>query len=479
MAKRTVVAVDLGAESGRVMAVHFDGRSLQVTPIHRFANHHTTLLKGTLHWDILALWREIQQGIEKVKPLQPASIGVDAWGVDFGLLDRQGNLIGNLVQYRDSRTKGMMEKVFTHINKEAIFNQTGIQFSRINTLYQLMSLVESQSPQLDIAHTFLTVPDLFHYLLSGTAVCEFSIASTTQIVNPHTKTWGTDILSKLGIPTHIFPEIVLPGTRLGTYTGIPVITPGSHDTASAVAGIPTTTPNYAYISSGTWSLVGIEVQQPIINEATLAANLTNEGGVYGTIRLLKNVMGLWLLQQCRHKWNESGMSFDYDELEALALNTVPFASLVNPNDPLFLPPGTHEEHIRRICLKTNQSPPQTVGAVVRCILESLALTYHDIIQKLIYVSGQPVHTIHIVGGGSKNGLLNQMTANATGIPVIAGPVEASVLGNAIVQLITLGDLKDLQEARQLIAETQHLHLYEPEETAVWAEAYHRFKDIVA
>ncbi|HUM68322.1 MAG TPA: FGGY family carbohydrate kinase, partial [Chloroflexota bacterium] len=343
MASKSVLAVDLGAESGRVMAVQFNGRALHLTPLYRFPNQ-TVSLQGTLYWDVLDLWREIQAGIEKAKPLHPASVGVDGWGVDFGLLDRQGHLIGNVVQYRDGRTQGMMELAFDHIGQELIYSQTGIQFARVNTLYQLLSMVQRQSPLLEIAHTFLTVPDLFHYWLSGTAVCEFTIASTTQLLNPRTQEWAADIMAAAHIPSHIFPPVVPPGTQLGQYQGIPVITPASHDTGSAVAAVPAvavpaTHAHFAYISSGTWSLVGLEVSQPIITEAALRANITNEGGVYGSIRLLKNVMGLWLAQQCRDNWARAGRAYSYGELETLATAVPPLLSLINPDDPIFLPPG--------------------------------------------------------------------------------------------------------------------------------------------
>jgi rhamnulokinase len=482
MASKTVLAVDLGAESGRVMAVQFNGRALHLTPLYRFPNK-TVSLQGTLYWDVLDLWREIQSGLEKAKPLHPASVGVDGWGVDFGLLDRQGQLIGHVVQYRDGRTQGMMEWAFAHIGRELIYSQTGIQFARVNTLYQLLSMVQSQSPQLEIAHTFLTVPDLFHYWLSGTAVCEFTIASTTQLLNPHTQGWATEIMAAAGIPPHIFPQVVPPGTELGQYQGIPVITPASHDTGSAVAAVPAVAvpaanPHFAYISSGTWSLVGLEVNQPIITEATLRANVTNEGGVYGSIRLLKNVMGLWLVQQCRDSWAKTGQPYSYDELKLLATAASPLLSFINPDAPIFLPPGDHPAHIRRFCQQTNQPVPQSTGAAIRCIFESLALAYRDTLEKLTAVSASRPQVIYIVGGGSKNALLNQMTANATGLPVIAGPVEASIIGNAIVQLITLGELRDLPEARQMLAEMPDLQRYEPQDTAVWTEAYHRYRKLL-
>ncbi|HRQ38845.1 MAG TPA: rhamnulokinase family protein [Chloroflexota bacterium] len=482
MASKSVLAVDLGAESGRVMAVQFNGRALHLTPLYRFPNQ-TVSLQGTLYWDVLDLWREIQAGIEKAKPLHPASVGVDGWGVDFGLLDRQGHLIGNVVQYRDGRTQGMMELAFDHIGQELIYSQTGIQFARVNTLYQLLSMVQRQSPLLEIAHTFLTVPDLFHYWLSGTAVCEFTIASTTQLLNPRTQEWAADIMAAAHIPSHIFPPVVPPGTQLGQYQGIPVITPASHDTGSAVAAVPAvavpaTHAHFAYISSGTWSLVGLEVSQPIITEAALRANITNEGGVYGSIRLLKNVMGLWLAQQCRDNWARAGRAYSYGELETLATAVPPLLSLINPDDPIFLPPGDHQAHIRHYCRQTNQPVPQSAGATMRCILESLALAYRDALGKLTAVSGQQPQVIHIVGGGSRNALLNQMTANATGLPVIAGPVEASIIGNAIVQLIALGELRDLAEARQLLSEMPDLQRYEPRDTAVWSEAYDRYQKLL-
>lgn len=470
MAKKTVLAVDLGAESGRVMAVGFDGRSLHLQELHRFPNTAVTL-NGRLYWNFLRLWDDLQTGLEKGKALHPASIGVDAWGVDFGLLDSQGNLIGNPVHYRDGRTANMMETAFTNVPPADIFAQTGIQFMPINTLYQLFSLVESGSPQLQIANTFLTAPDLLNYWLTGTKVCEFSNATTTQLFNPTTGTWATALMDKLGIPGHIFPEIVPPGTRLGSYDGIPVIAPACHDTGSAVAAVPTRTQAFAYISSGTWSLVGLEVDKPILTPTALAANVTNEGGVYGTYRLLKNVMGLWILQQCRATWAAAGEEYTYGELVQLAKEAEPLTAVFNPNDPLFLQPGDHPQHIHDICRQTNQPGPQTPGAVVRCVLESLALAYREVLELVTSVAHQQVTIIHIVGGGTQNQLLNQLAANATGLPVVAGPVEATVIGNALVQLITLGEIADLQQARQIVAEMDELNRYEPEDTAVWEEAY--------
>ncbi|MEM7345026.1 MAG: rhamnulokinase [Chloroflexota bacterium] len=468
MARKTVLAIDLGAESGRVMAVHFDGNHLSMEELHRFSNV-TVTINGTLHWDFLRLWTDIQIGIEKGKALKPASLGLDTWGVDFGLLDAQGNLIGNPVGYRDSRTEGVMERVFEKVPQAQVFEQTGIQFMPINTLYQMMSLVENQSPQLDIATTFLTAPDLLNYWLTGTKVCEFSIASTTQMYNPRQGAWATDMLDTLGIPTNILPEIVSPGTRLGSYEDIPVIAPACHDTGSAVAGVPTQTKNYAYISSGTWSLIGLEVDEPIISPEALAANVTNEGGVYGTFRLLKNVMGLWILQQCRATWQIEGHDYSYAELVQMAEQAEPLRSIFDPNDGRFLPPGDHPQHIRSWCNENDQPVPETHGAIVRCIFESLALAYRDVLTKLTMLSGRKVEVLHIVGGGTQNEMLNQMTADATGLTVRTGPSEATVLGNAIVQLITLNELKDISEARQLVANMDELKQYEPKDTTRWDE----------
>ncbi|MCB9432178.1 MAG: rhamnulokinase [Ardenticatenaceae bacterium] len=477
MAEKTVLAVDLGAESGRVMAVRFDGRSLNLEELYRFPNV-TVMVNGTLHWDILRLWGEIQTGIDKGKGLRPASIGVDTWGVDFGLLDKHDHLIGNPVTYRDRRTLGMMERALAMVPQAAIFAQTGSQFLSLNTLYQMLSLVASRSSQLQIASTFLMIPDLINFWLTGTKVCEFSDATTTQMFDPVNGRWATNLMLDLGIPTTIFPEIVPPGTRLGAYEGIPVIAPACHDTGSAVAAVPTTTPDFAYISSGTWSLVGLEVDKPILTPKALAANVTNEGGVYGTYRLLKNVMGLWILQQCRATWAAAGEAYSYAELVTLAEGSDPLVSIVNPNDARFLTPGDHPQIIRKMCQQTNQPVPQTVGAVVRCVLESLALAYREVLAQVTAVSHRTASAIHIVGGGTQNELLNQMTADAAGLPVVAGPVEATVMGNALVQLITLGEISNWSQARQVVAGLGEMKRYEPGNWAAWDDSYGRYQNLV-
>ncbi len=477
-AKKSVLAIDLGAESGRVMAVHFDGKSLGLEELHRFPNGPVNV-RGTLYWDFLRLWSEVQAGIEKGQGLEPASIGIDTWGVDFALLDRHGRLLSNPVHYRDDRTEGMMDAAFARVPRERIFANTGIQFMRINTLYQMMSLVESGSPLLEIAGTFLTCPDLINYWLTGEKASEFTIATTTQMVDPTTGKWASGMLQELGIPTGILPEIIQPGSYLGSYEGIPVTAPACHDTGSAVAAVPAGTgERYAYISSGTWSLVGLEINAPLLGEEVLAANITNEGGVYGTFRFLKNLTGLWLVQQCRATWHDEGRDYDYGTLVKLAEEAPKLRSFIDPNDPAFLTPGDYPAHVRVICRETGQPVPEGEGEVVRCILESLALAYRRIVDQLVALTSQAVNVIHIVGGGTRNRLLCQLTANATGREVIAGPVEATVLGNALVQLISLGELRDLGEARQIVAQLAELERYTPQDTGAWDTAYERYLRLV-
>jgi rhamnulokinase len=368
----------------------------------------------------------------------------------------------------------MMEAVFARVPQASIFARTGIQFMRINTLYQMMSLVESGSPHLETADTFLMSPDLLNYWLTGEKLCEYSIASTTQMLDATTKTWAGDLLEALELPLNIFPDIVPPGTKIGNYKGIQVITPACHDTGSAVAAIPTDTDAFGYISSGTWSLVGLETTRPYLGDDAYAAKVTNEGGVYGTMRLLSNVVGLWLVQQCRATWQQTGRDFDYGTLVQLSQAAPALASFINPNAPEFLVPGDYPSIVRSICKKTGQPVPEDEGAVVRVILESLALEYRAVFERLLTVTGQSPEVIHIVGGGSRNRFLNQITANAIGRPVVAGPVEATVIGNALVQLIALGELDNLASARQLIAQSGQLTKYEPQEAATWDEAYQRY-----
>lgn len=478
MAATTVLAVDLGAESGRVAAVAYDGASLQLEELHRFANG-PVIAAGTMYWDILGLWREVQAGVARGRARGAAAVGVDTWGVDFGLLDGAGQLLGNPVHYRDRRTEGVYERVVARLGREAIFGATGIQFMSINTLYQLASMAERGDPRLGAAATFLTIPDLLNYWLTGERVCEMSNATTTQCYDGLRGRWASEILEPLRIPTDMLPPVVAPGTRLGHFDGLQVIAPACHDTGSAVAAIPAAGPDFAYISSGTWSLVGLEEPVPIVSPEALAANVTNEGGVYGTTRLLKNVMGLWIVQQCRATWQAEGSPYAYDELAAMAAAAPAGGPLIDPDDPRFLAPGDHPERIRAFCRETGQPMPEGHAATARCVFESLALAYADTIARLQGLTGRRVAAIHVVGGGSRNALLGQMTADAAGVPVVAGPVEATVLGNALVQLIALGELGGLAEARALVACSGELRRYEPAGAAAWAEAHARFKTLRA
>lgn len=471
-----VIAVDLGAESGRVMRVQVDEGGLRVEEVHRFPNIPVKV-RQTLYWDALRLWHEITTGIDAAAD-GALSVGVDAWGVDFALLDRQGNLLGNPVHYRDSRTEGMYDWVFARVPKRTIFERTGLQFMHLNTLYQIASMVRDNSPLLEIAAHYLSFPDLIHYWLSGERAGEFTHATTTQMYNPRTCDWDRETMQALGIPTHIFPPVVQPGTRLGEYKGIPVIAPATHDTGSAVVGVPTTTDDYAYLSSGTWSLLGLETREPVISEGVFEANVTNEGGAYGTFRFLKNVVGLWIAQQCRATWRAEGHDFSYDELTRLAVDAEPFRSFIDPDDAVFIAPGDMPARIREWCARTDQPVPETPGQIMRTVYESLALKYRYALERLIALSGRTVNRLHVIGGGSQNALLCQMTADAIHRPVIAGPAEATAIGNAIVQLIALGRLKDIAEGRTLLSRAAQLVHYEPKHGQAWEDAYGRFAALV-
>ncbi|MEN3002114.1 MAG: rhamnulokinase family protein [Armatimonadota bacterium] len=482
----TLLAVDLGAESGRAVLGRLQGQTLHVQEVHRFPNKPVRV-RGTLYWNILALYEEVLTALQRAaqaaeEPIE--SVGIDTWGVDFALLDRHGQLLGNPVHYRDSRTEGMMDAVFQRIPKEVIYQRTGIQFMPINTLYQLYALVVRQDPQLEQARTFLTMPDLLHYWLTGEAVCEFTNATTTQCYDPRADGWAIDLLAQLGIPTHLFPEVRTPGTILGDLagevaqatglSGVKVVLPAAHDTGSAVAAVPFADPHAAYISSGTWSLVGVETREPVITGVGLQYNLTNEGGVGKRFRLLKNVMGLWLLQECRRTWASQGNEWSYEALVAMAEEAPRFRSLIDPDDGRFLPPGDMPARIQAFCQETDQPVPQSPGEIVRCILESLALRYRQVIERLEQVTGWHIPVVHIVGGGVRNRWLCQATADATGRSVLAGPIEATAIGNLLVQAMGLGYLSGLDEVRMLVQSACSPTLYEPQDTDAWQEAYEKF-----
>ncbi len=493
MTSRSFLAFDIGAESGRAIAGAFDGASLQLVEVHRFPNKPVRV-GSHLHWDVLALWDELQNGLRKAAAQcgEISSVGVDTWGVDFALLDAHGALIGNPHHYRDARTDGMVEEACTRIGRERIFESTGIQFMQLNTLYQLFAMAKAGSPAFDVAHTFLMMPDLFHYWLTGARACEFSNATTTQCYNPRTGDWARDLLEALDIPTHFLPDVIQPGTDLGplsswlirlldagSLAGAHVVAPATHDTGSAVAGVPASVARYAYLSSGTWSLLGAVVDRPIITPQALQFNFTNEGGVGGTFRLLKNIMGLWLVQECRRRWaSPAGELIPYGELFAMAEQASPLVTLIDPDDATFLHPDDMPAAIADYCRRTDQPIPETRGAMVRCILESLALKYRYTLGQLQALLGYAVEVVHVVGGGSQNALLCQFTADACGVPVVAGPAEATATGNLLVQMVARGELASMDDARQLIRRSFPLTTYEPREVARWDDACARFEALL-
>jgi len=494
MTTLSFAAVDLGAESGRCMLGAFDGRIVRLEEIHRFPNVPVRVLDG-LYWDPLRLFAEIKHGLQKCGAAAPAraslsGIGIDTWGVDFALLGADDALLGNPVHYRDRRTAGMMAAAFELVPKEEIFERTGIQFLPINTLYML--LAAAGSPALEAAATFLMIPDLFNFWLCGQKVCEFTDATTTQLYDQRAGDWSRPLLEKLGLPGHIFPNVVLPGTVLGPIlpsvaedaglpaapVSIPIIAPACHDTGSAVAAVPARGQDYAFISSGTWSIVGVETDAPIITPQSLALNFTNEGGVSGTVRFSKNVMGLWLVQECRRAWAEAGDAYTYADLLALADAAEPFGPLVDPDDAVFLRPGDMPARLLQICSQTGQPAPVGRGELLRCIFESLALKYRVIVEQIEGLLGRRVEVIHVLGGGSQNRLLCQLAADAANRPVLAGPVEATALGNVLVQAMALGHLASLAEAREVVQRSFKLITYEPHPSARWDEAYARFERLL-
>jgi rhamnulokinase len=484
------LAVDLGAESGRAVLGRFDGEQITLKEVHRFPNVPVWLPDG-LHWDVLRIAREVKDGIATATRNggRIESLGVDAWGVDFALLDRDGCLISNPYHYRDLRTEGMDERAFDRMTKEEIYETTGIQFMPINTLYQLLAM--EGSPLLQAAQTLLLIPDLISYWLTGEKACEFTAASTTQLCDARSGSWARDLLEKMRFPGHIFGEIVTPGTQLGPLLpevaeetgakeGLPVTAVASHDTASAVVAVPAEGENFAYISSGTWSLVGVELPKPAIAPEGMHANFTNEGGFGGTTRFLKNVMGLWLLQECRRTWAREGRQYSYEELTHLAQAVPTAGPLLDPDHPAFLPPGNMPGRIRRFCRETHQSSPEESGEVVRCVLESLALKYRWVLERAEEITGRRAGVIHVVGGGVQNTLLCQLTADATRRPVRAGPVEATALGNLMVQAYAQGYLGSLEEIRAAVrGSSVEVHDYQPTGSAdEWDEAYERLRRVM-
>lgn len=478
---RTYLAFDFGAESGRAVLAHLQSGIITTEEIHRFRNEPLEH-GGSLHWDIPRLWLEVRKALSFVEQRQIAGIGVDAWGVDYALLDERGGLLQNPYHYRDRRTQGMMEEVFSEVPKEEIYQATGIQFMPINTLYQLYAQQRQEPAVLSAATTMLTIPDLFNYWLTGKALCEFTNATTTQMVDPISRSWSTSLMERLRLRTDLFAPIVEPGTVLGpllpnsahtpSLRAADVIAPACHDTGSAVAAI-TARDGTAFLSSGTWSLLGTELDAPIVTHEALRMNFTNEGGVNGTTRLLKNVMGLWMLQGCRTSL--SARNIDYQELVELASSASAFEHLVDPDDESFLRPPDMLAAIDGFCRKTNQPTPDTPAGYARCILESLAFKYRLVLRNLEQLCSRRFEQIRIIGGGSRNRLLNQFTADATGRRVLAGPVEATALGNVAIQILATGEASSLKEVRAIVDRSFPTEVYEPLATDKWEQHFERFE----
>jgi rhamnulokinase len=480
------LAFDLGAESGRAMLGSLSDGKLTLEELHRFLNEPVRLPTG-LYWDTFRLFRDICEGLRvagRERKLKLDGIAVDTWGVDFGLLGADGALIDSPRHYRDPRNNGMLEAAFAVVPRERIFEWTGLQFMQLNSLYQLFAAKRAGSEALDVAADLLFMPDLLNYYLTGVKRNELTIASTSQFYNPATMRWANELMDALGLPTRILGEVVAPGTRLGSLleplretAGLdetPVFATASHDTASAVAAVPVEPDSkpWCYISSGTWSLMGVELDKPLINAQVLAHNFTNEIGAAGKIRFLRNIAGLWPVQECRRAWKLEGKEYSYAELTRLAGEAQPFPAILNPD--AFLDPGHMPERIAEFCRKTGQTSPGQPGPMIRAILESLALRYLQVLRGLEEMLGWRIEVVHIVGGGSQNRLLNQFVADATGATVIAGPAEATATGNILIQAMGAGYLKDLSELRGVVRASFPLETFTPHTSAAWAAAYERY-----
>ncbi|XEC93271.1 rhamnulokinase family protein [Paenibacillus tarimensis] len=481
----TILAYDLGASSGRALLGRLTDRKIEVEELHRFSNDPVQI-GSRLHWDILRLYHEIKQGLlhAKHRGITPESIGIDSWAVDFGFIGSGGELLGNPYHYRDRHTDGMMEQLFAVLPKETIFERTGIQFLPFNTIYQLAALKRDNSPLLREAKRFLMIPDLLRYFLTGEMINEFSNATSTQLFNPVAGHWDSELLSKLELPEEWFGRVVQPGTKAGELlpsvceelgiSSVPVIAVAEHDTGSAVAAVPALDRSFAYLSCGTWSLMGTEVGRPIIDEQALKLNFTNEGGVGNTYRLLKNIMGLWIVQELKREWDRAGLNYSFPDLVAMADKASAFAAFVEPDDPMFLHPGDMSPRIRQYCERTGQRSPEKPGEFVRCVLESLALKYRYVLELTERLSRQRFNGLHMVGGGIQNTLLCRWSASAIGKPVWAGPAEGSAIGNLAVQWMSHGVFSDIWEARRTIADSFPVTVYEPEQREHWDDAYGRF-----
>ncbi len=488
MADKYYISCDLGAESGRVILGALGDGKLRLEEVHRFPNNPVRI-RGSLHWNVQGIFEELKRGLRKVaaRDMPVAGLSVDSWGVDYVLVNDRKPMLSMPYHYRDSRTESTYAKALENVGHELIYDETGIQFMPINTLYQLLAEVD-ENPEI-VANTdqFLGIADYFHYLFCGVGKAEVSLASTTQIYNPRTRSWSAELINTFQLPESLFPPIVPSGTRLGQLkaelcaeTGLPeveVIASCSHDTGAAVVAVPAEGEDWAYLSSGTWSLIGIELPAPLINDDTRECNFTNEAGFGGKTRFLKNIVGLWLLQESRRAWAQQGQKLEYAEINRLAEEAEPFRSLINPNDARFLKPQDMPTEIAAFCRETGQLEPETPGQFARCILESLALLYGEFLDILEQIAGQKISKLHIVGGGSQSKLLNQFASNASGRIVLAGPVEATAIGNLLIQAIALGDLDSLEELRYVVRTSFAIDTYEPQQTADWLQACQRFANL--
>lgn len=482
--KKQVLAFDFGASSGRAILGRLEDEKIVMEEVHRFSNDPVKV-GNTMYWDTLRQFYEIKQGIVKAKHNGGfESLGIDTWGVDFGLLDEKGNLLESAVHYRDERTVGRQEEVFKKISKEKIYNLTGIQFNNFNTIFQLYSLVQDRPELLERASTLLLTPDLFNYFLTGEKKAEYTMVTTTQLMDAKTQKWSDEILEALTIPKEILPEIVSSGTVVGNICediskelGIEpakVIAVASHDTQSAVVAVPTEDEDFIFISCGTWSLFGTELKEAVINNTSYELDVSNEGGYGDAFTFLKNIIGLWLVQESRRQWIREGKEYSFGELEVMAKEAEPFQSFIDPDAPEFNGAGDIPGSIRAFCEKTGQKVPETIGEIMCCINQSLALKYRYALEQIEECTGKHFDKIHMIGGGIQSKLLCQMTASASGRKVIAGPVEATALGNIAVQLMALGEIRDVQEARQIIKNSETTYEYEPQDREKWDAAYEKF-----
>lgn len=486
--KKQVLAFDFGASSGRAIIGRLEDGKIKMEEVHRFSND-PVIVNKTMYWDTLRQYFEIKQGIVKAKKSGGfESMGIDTWGVDFGLLDGQGMLLENAIHYRDDRTAGMQEECFKAIDKRELYEITGNQFMDLNTVFQLYSLVKKRPWVLERTETLLLTPDLFNYFLTGKKAAEYTMACTTQMLNAREKKWSDKVLDALNIPNKILPEIVPSGTVIGTLQeeiceelgveAAKVIAVASHDTQSAVVAVPTQEEDFIFISCGTWSLFGTELPAPVIGEKSLECNVTNEGGYGDKTTFLKNIIGLWLAQESRRQWIREGQEYSFGELEEMAVKAEPFQCFIDPDAPEFVPAGNVPRRIREFCKKTGQQVPESIGEIMCCINQSLALKYRYTLERLEECLDKEYSKIYMIGGGIQSKLLCQMTANANNCVVQAGPVEATALGNIATQFMTLGEIKDLQEARQIIARSEESFKYRPQNCEQWDEAYDRFIKLI-